>query len=213
MADGAVASTCGFSEFSSKWRTELSHPHGGPSQRCFAVPRVCLIEPMVGSGQPDRPRQQPICVQSGWPRCHVLPKGNLGTASRQRAVAAKVLEIDPLSVEFGFVFQDSATSLNPPLRVGDCVAAPLNVDKVMREAEYTAWVAELLDAVRLPNTDARYPHELSGGQRQLATAPNTNAYRAAWSTRSPRRWYDGRSSVATRGLLSPQVLLHNRFRS
>jgi ABC-type glutathione transport system ATPase component len=86
-------------------------------------------------------------------------------------VAAKVLEIDRLGVEFGFVFQDSATSLNPPLRVGDCVAAPLNVDKVLREAEYTAWVAELLDAVRLPNTGARYPHELSGGQRQLATAP------------------------------------------
>jgi peptide/nickel transport system ATP-binding protein len=58
------------------------------------------------------------------------------------------------------------------MRVGDCVAAPLNVDKVMRGAEYTARVAELLDAVRLPkDTDARYPHELSGGQRQLATAP------------------------------------------
>jgi hypothetical protein len=84
----------------------------------------------------------------------------------------------------------------------------------MRGAEYTAQVAELLDAVRLPkDTEERCPHELSGGQRQLATAPPPMHTAAARSTRSPRRWYDGRSSVATRGLLSPQVLLHNRFRS
>ena len=71
--------------------------------------------------------------------------------------------------KFGFVFQDPATSLNPRLRVGDCVAEPLKVHKVMRGAECTARVAELLDAVRLPkDTAARYPHELSGGQRQRA---------------------------------------------
>jgi ABC-type glutathione transport system ATPase component len=61
-----------------------------------------------------------------------------------------------------FVFQDSATSPNPRLRVGDCGAAQLNADKVMRGAEYTAWGAELLDMVRLPkDSHARCPHEPS----------------------------------------------------
>ena len=78
-------------------------------------------------------------------------------------------QLRPVRAKFGFVFQDPATSLNPRLRVGDCVAEPLKVHKVMRGAECTARVAELLDAVRLPkDTAARYPHELSGGQRQRA---------------------------------------------
>ena len=70
---------------------------------------------------------------------------------------------------FGFVFQDPATSLNPRLRVGDCVAEPLRVHKIMRGAKLAARVDELLDAVRPPtDTISRYPHELSGGQRQRA---------------------------------------------
>jgi peptide/nickel transport system ATP-binding protein len=78
-------------------------------------------------------------------------------------------ELRPVRGKFGFVFQDPATALNPRLRVGDCVAEPLRVHKVVNGAELTARVAELLDAVRLPkDTAGRYPHELSGGQRQRA---------------------------------------------
>ncbi len=70
---------------------------------------------------------------------------------------------------FGFVFQDPATSLNPRLRVGDCVAEPLLVHRVMSGPQLRVRVGELLDAVRLPkDTAGRYPHELSGGQRQRA---------------------------------------------
>jgi peptide/nickel transport system ATP-binding protein len=70
---------------------------------------------------------------------------------------------------FGFVFQDPATSLNPRLRVGDCVAEPLLVHRVMNGSQLRVRVGELLDAVRLPkDTAQRYPHELSGGQRQRA---------------------------------------------
>ena len=70
---------------------------------------------------------------------------------------------------FGFVFQDPATSLNPRLRVGDCVAEPLLVHRMMKGAQLNGRVGELLDAVRLPkDTAQRYPHELSGGQRQRA---------------------------------------------
>ena len=78
-------------------------------------------------------------------------------------------QLRPVRGKFGFVFQDPATSLNPRLRVGDCVAEPLRVHKVLKGEALTRRVAELLDAVRLPkDTAARYPHELSGGQRQRA---------------------------------------------
>jgi peptide/nickel transport system ATP-binding protein len=78
-------------------------------------------------------------------------------------------QLRPIRGKFGFVFQDPATSLNPRLRVGDCVAEPLLVHKVMKGEQLRARVGELLDAVRLPkDTAQRYPHELSGGQRQRA---------------------------------------------
>jgi peptide/nickel transport system ATP-binding protein len=79
-------------------------------------------------------------------------------------------QLRPVRARFGFVFQDPATSLNPRLRVGDCVAEPLRVHKIIRGAKLAARVDELLDAVRPPkDTAARYPHELSGGQRQRAS--------------------------------------------
>ncbi|HNM83575.1 MAG: ABC transporter ATP-binding protein [Mycobacterium sp.] len=78
-------------------------------------------------------------------------------------------ELRSVRRRFGFVFQDPATSLNPRLRVGDCVAEPLLVHKVMGGRKLRDRVVELLDAVRLPkDTAERYPHELSGGQRQRA---------------------------------------------
>ena len=40
-------------------------------------------------------------------------------------------QLRPVRARFGFVFQDPATSLNPRLRVGDCVAEPLRVHKFM----------------------------------------------------------------------------------
>ena len=53
--------------------------------------------------------------------------------------------------------------------MGDCVAEPLLVHKVLGGRKLRERVAELLDAVRLPaDTAQRYPHELSGGQRQRA---------------------------------------------
>jgi peptide/nickel transport system ATP-binding protein len=100
-----------------------------------------------------------------------LQKPTTGTVKilGQDITAMSEKQLRPVRAKFGFVFQDPATSLNPRLRVGDCVAEPLRVHKVVRGAECTARVAQLLDAVRLPkDTAARYPHELSGGQRQRA---------------------------------------------
>ncbi|MFD0361644.1 ABC transporter ATP-binding protein [Nocardia sp. GCM10030253] len=79
-------------------------------------------------------------------------------------------QLRPIRRRFGFVFQDPASSLNPRLTVGDCVAEPLIVHKMGSAAQIRERVRHLLEDVQLPaGTDRRYPHELSGGQRQRAS--------------------------------------------
>jgi peptide/nickel transport system ATP-binding protein len=77
----------------------------------------------------------------------------------------------PVRSEIGFVFQDPASSFNPLLTIGQCVAEPLIVHKRVPDvAAARSRVNELLEAVQLPRAYAdRFPHELSGGQRQRAS--------------------------------------------
>jgi peptide/nickel transport system ATP-binding protein len=64
----------------------------------------------------------------------------------------------------GIVFQDPASSLDPRMTVGDCVAEPLVINGV---GDRTERVLALLESVELdPALRRRHPHELSGGQRQ-----------------------------------------------
>ncbi|RJO78745.1 ABC transporter ATP-binding protein [Nocardia panacis] len=79
-------------------------------------------------------------------------------------------QLRPIRRRFGFVFQDPASSLNPRLTVGECVAEPLIVHRAGSPAEIRARVRHMLDDVQLPaGAERRYPHELSGGQRQRAS--------------------------------------------
>lgn len=88
----------------------------------------------------------------------------------QDIVGLSQRRLRPIRRRFGFVFQDPASSLNPRLTVGECVAEPLLVHKAGSAAEIRARVRRLLDDVRLPaGAEHRYPHELSGGQRQRAS--------------------------------------------
>ena len=66
-----------------------------------------------------------------------LQKPTTGTVKilGQDITAMSEKQLRPVRAKFGFVFQDPATSLNPRLRVGDCVAEPLKVHKVVRGAE------------------------------------------------------------------------------
>ena len=76
------------------------------------------------------------------------------------------------------VFQDPMGSLDPRMRVRDIVAEPLVAQGISDRRGREARVAELLEAVGLPQSAGRkFPHQFSGGQRQRisiarALAPN-----------------------------------------
>jgi peptide/nickel transport system ATP-binding protein len=66
------------------------------------------------------------------------------------------------------IFQDPYSSLNPRMTVGEIIAEPMRVYRLVPDARAAREkVAELLAQVGLFDYMAeRYPHELSGGQRQ-----------------------------------------------
>ncbi len=72
--------------------------------------------------------------------------------------------------EISMIFQEPMTSLNPVYTIGEQIAEVLRRHQNL--SKKAAWnkAIELLDAVRIPNPSARvsdYPHQMSGGQRQL----------------------------------------------
>ncbi|WP_067720986.1 ABC transporter ATP-binding protein [Nocardia yamanashiensis] len=99
----------------------------------------------------------------------VLQRATSGSVSvlGTELTALSERRLRPFRQRLGFVFQDPATSLNPRLTVGDCIAEPLVVHRTTDRAGRRDRVRHLLDDVQLPaGTEGRYPHELSGGQRQ-----------------------------------------------
>ncbi|ASS67789.1 MULTISPECIES: dipeptide ABC transporter ATP-binding protein [unclassified Paenibacillus] len=81
--------------------------------------------------------------------------------------ASSYAEMIPLRTELQIVFQDPYSSLNPRMTVGDLLAEPLKVHRIVPDKDRSAEVGRLLEAVGLPRSSgSRYPHEFSGGQRQ-----------------------------------------------
>ena len=76
------------------------------------------------------------------------------------------------------VFQNVDSSLNPRKTVGKIVGRPLRRFAILPSGEVPSRVRALLDLVRLPaHYAARYPHQLSGGEKQrvgIARALATN---------------------------------------
>jgi peptide/nickel transport system ATP-binding protein len=65
------------------------------------------------------------------------------------------------------IFQDPYASLNPRMTVGDIIAEPIRINKMLPSNEIEGRVNYLLNCVGLANHHRnRYPHEFSGGQRQ-----------------------------------------------
>jgi peptide/nickel transport system ATP-binding protein len=73
--------------------------------------------------------------------------------------------------DFGMVFQDPLSSLNPVISIGIQVAEVLQRHQDMGRKEAFAEAGGLLHRVGVPDPDRRlsdYPHQLSGGMRQRA---------------------------------------------
>lgn len=65
------------------------------------------------------------------------------------------------------VFQDSTAAFFPRMRVSEAISEPLRNFKRLSQKEVDKHVAKLLEVVELPHSFAkRYPHSMSGGQRQ-----------------------------------------------
>lgn len=65
------------------------------------------------------------------------------------------------------VFQDPAAAFNPKMKVKEIVCEPLLNFGLIKKSEVDAKTAELLRMVELPEDfKDRYPHNMSGGQRQ-----------------------------------------------
>ena len=71
----------------------------------------------------------------------------------------------------GLVFQESMTSLNPVIRVGEQIAEVIVLHRALRARAAGAEAVALLRQVGIPAAERRaqqYPHELSGGMKQRA---------------------------------------------
>ncbi|WP_067471889.1 ABC transporter ATP-binding protein [Nocardia amamiensis] len=147
---------------------EFPGPFGRPSFR--AVDEVSLH---IGPGQTLGLVGESGSGKSTIGRCVAAlqrPTSGMVRVRGQDIVGLSQRKLRPIRRRFGFVFQDPASSLNPRLTVGDCVAEPLIVHKTGTSAQIRTRVRGLLDDVRLPaGAEHRYPHELSGGQRQRAS--------------------------------------------
>ena len=65
------------------------------------------------------------------------------------------------------VFQDPTAAFNPKMKVKDILCEPLKNFGLIKNSEVDAKAAELLQMVELPvDFKDRYPHSMSGGQRQ-----------------------------------------------
>ncbi len=79
----------------------------------------------------------------------------------------KKSEIRPFRKKMQIVFQDPAAALDPRQTVGEAIAEPIRIHRIVEDEEVEDRVEELLKTVGLnPYFKNRYPHEFSGGQQQ-----------------------------------------------
>ena len=73
----------------------------------------------------------------------------------------------PIRRSMQIIFQDPAAALDPRMTIGQSIAEPLRIHRIVPQAEIDDRVVELLRTVGMnPYFKNRYPHEFSGGQQQ-----------------------------------------------
>src|SRR5262249_24849649 len=81
--------------------------------------------------------------------------------------AASQADLQQIRRRVQMVLQDQYSSLNPRVKIGDAIAEPALVHKVVDGSGRKQYVERMLELVGLPASAAdRYPRQLSGGQRQ-----------------------------------------------
>ena len=76
-------------------------------------------------------------------------------------------ELQVLRRDIQMIFQDPYSSLNPRHSVGEIIATPMRIQKIVPKGSEKLRVQQLMEMVGLnPEHYNRYPHEFSGGQRQ-----------------------------------------------
>ncbi len=96
---------------------------------------------------------------------HLLPRDGGEVLLDGKVVASSEMKLFRRRAQI--VFQDPFRSLNPRLTVGQAIAEPLLIHKIVPRHEVRENVARLLVEVGLDAQSAeRYPHQFSGGQRQ-----------------------------------------------
>jgi putative spermidine/putrescine transport system ATP-binding protein len=84
-----------------------------------------------------------------------------------------VLLVSPWRRNIGMVFQNYA--LFPHMTVFDNIAFPLRMRKIGKE-EITSRLGRVLELVKLPGFESRYPKQLSGGQQQRVALARALVY-------------------------------------
>jgi len=76
-------------------------------------------------------------------------------------------ELNKLRLKAAMIFQDPYASLDPRMTIADIISEPLEVHGLAKGKEKIKRVKELLREVGLPEYYVyRYPHQLSGGEKQ-----------------------------------------------
>jgi peptide/nickel transport system ATP-binding protein len=97
----------------------------------------------------------------------VDPDGGTIRVAGEDVTRAPQSALAPMRRIAQIVFQNPDSSLNPRKTVGDIIARPLQRFAIVPPGEVAARVHALLDLVRLPAHYAdRYPHQMSGGEKQ-----------------------------------------------
>ena len=87
------------------------------------------------------------------------------------------------------VFQDPLASFDPKMKIVDILTEPLINFGKLKKSEKEAKARELLEMVELPGDFVdRYPHNMSGGQRQRTAGNGRAAWRFRRSLSSQHEW-------------------------